>query len=183
MYNRLYLGGVFMGLGIAIPLKSLRKSSGLTQKELAEKTGLSLSSIVSYENGLREPNAKSLEALVKYFDISHYFFLGEFDKLLDETRDKSKKMGEIEELAEKMKSIFKCLTDEKHDILIELVYNILEYLSCSFLIEGKLSINLPSQINDVFKIVSNLNNDGRNVFIERGKELTEINKFVDKKFP
>ena len=44
-------------------LKKLRKEKGLTQKELAEKAGLPLRSIINYENEIREPNAKALVAL------------------------------------------------------------------------------------------------------------------------
>ena len=51
---------------IAITLKALRKEKNITQKQLATETGLSLSSIVSYENGLREPNSKAMVTLEKF---------------------------------------------------------------------------------------------------------------------
>ena len=43
---------------IAKNIKNLRAQKGLTQKQLADETGLSYSSITSYENGLREPMAE-----------------------------------------------------------------------------------------------------------------------------
>jgi len=61
-------------------LKKLRKDAGLTQKELANQTGLSLRSIINYENGLREPNSKAMVALEKYFNVSGEFLRGEVDK-------------------------------------------------------------------------------------------------------
>lgn len=51
-------------------LKELRRKNKLTQKELLEKTDISYSSIVSYENGLRQPNGKSLAALKRFFGVA-----------------------------------------------------------------------------------------------------------------
>lgn len=45
---------------ISEDLRRIRKNAGLTQKELAEKTGVSYSTIVKYENGLRKPKADNL---------------------------------------------------------------------------------------------------------------------------
>lgn len=47
-------------------VRELRLTYHLTQSELAEKTNLSYSSIVSYENGLRDPNARAMAALEKF---------------------------------------------------------------------------------------------------------------------
>lgn len=48
-------------------VRELRLTYHLTQSELAEKTNLSYSSIVSYENGLRDPNARAMAAIRKVF--------------------------------------------------------------------------------------------------------------------
>lgn len=58
-------------------LRSLRKKEGITQKQLASNTGLSLSAIISYENGLREPNSKAMAALESYFHVSGEYLRGE----------------------------------------------------------------------------------------------------------
>lgn len=58
-------------------LRSLRKREGITQKQLASNTGLSLSAIISYENGLREPNSKAMAALESYFHVSGEYLRGE----------------------------------------------------------------------------------------------------------
>lgn len=51
-------------------LKELRKSESLTQKELAEKIGISVHSINSYESGRRTPNFEAIQKLENYFKVS-----------------------------------------------------------------------------------------------------------------
>ena len=57
-------------MDISIKLKQLRHEKGLTQKELADKTGLSLPAIINYENSLRSPNAKAMAALEQFFGVT-----------------------------------------------------------------------------------------------------------------
>lgn len=64
---------------IAQRIKELRKRNNITQKELAEKTGISLSSIINYENGMREPNSKAMAALESYFHVTGEYLRGETD--------------------------------------------------------------------------------------------------------
>ncbi len=64
---------------IAKRIKELRIRDKITQKELAEKTGLSLSSIINYENGMREPNSKAMAALESYFHVTGEYLRGETD--------------------------------------------------------------------------------------------------------
>ena len=60
-------------------LKELRTQKGISQKELAAKTGFSLSAVVKWETGQYEPRAKVLIALSKYFGVSIDFLLGNID--------------------------------------------------------------------------------------------------------
>lgn len=46
-------------------LKELREATGLTQKELADRAGLSLRAVSHWEQGLREPGYSNLRALAK----------------------------------------------------------------------------------------------------------------------
>lgn len=62
--------------GIAKKIKDLRAEKGLTQKQLADATGLSYSSITSYENGLREPNGRAMAALERYFGVTGDYLRG-----------------------------------------------------------------------------------------------------------
>lgn len=57
-------------------IKTLRKKKGVTQTQLAEETGLSMSAIRSYENGLREPNSKAMAALESYFHVTGEYLRG-----------------------------------------------------------------------------------------------------------
>lgn len=58
-------------------IKLLRNKKGLTQTQLAKETGLSMSAIRSYENGLREPNFKAMAALESYFHVTGEYLRGE----------------------------------------------------------------------------------------------------------
>lgn len=57
-------------MSIADRLKALRAARGVTQKQLSESTGLPLSSIVNYENGRREPNARAMARLEQYYSVN-----------------------------------------------------------------------------------------------------------------
>lgn len=51
-------------------LSVLRKQAGLSQKELAEKIGISWRGYQNYELGLREPQLSTLIALADFYDLS-----------------------------------------------------------------------------------------------------------------
>lgn len=51
-------------------LKEYRDISGLSQKELGAKVGVSEASMSNYETGKREPELKTLCALADFFDIT-----------------------------------------------------------------------------------------------------------------
>lgn len=60
-------------------LKELRKSVGLTQLELADKIGISKSSISMYEANSRRPELETLEAIADYFNVNMDYLLGKSD--------------------------------------------------------------------------------------------------------
>ena len=64
---------------IAIRIKELRNEKGITQKQLAEFTGLSCGTIVGYENSMREPNSRAMAQLEKYFNVSGAYLRGDTD--------------------------------------------------------------------------------------------------------
>lgn len=59
-----------MGNFISQNLKILRKNMGLSQAELAQKTGLSRANIGSYEEGRAEPKLDILQKLASFFKIT-----------------------------------------------------------------------------------------------------------------
>lgn len=46
-------------------IKTLRKSAGLKQKDLAEKLGVKQQKISEYENGIYEPKYKTMMEIIK----------------------------------------------------------------------------------------------------------------------
>ncbi|MCI8958174.1 MAG: helix-turn-helix domain-containing protein [Lachnospiraceae bacterium] len=67
--------------------KRLRTSSKLTQAEMAEKLGISRSTIGMYETGAREPDFETLEKIADFFNVDIDYLLGRTEKtaLLPET--------------------------------------------------------------------------------------------------
>ena len=60
-------------------LKELRTWNGLSQMELAKKTGLSQSAIAKWELGKTEPTASALITLSRFFHESVDYLLGLVD--------------------------------------------------------------------------------------------------------
>ena len=57
-------------------LKLLRKTKGVSQKDVAKAIGVTLSAYSNYEQGIREPSNEILIKLCKYFDVSADYLLG-----------------------------------------------------------------------------------------------------------
>ena len=97
-------------------LKSLRKANGLTQDELAKILKISRSTIGMYENGSREPDYETLEAIADYFNVDIDYLLGRTNKttiipehyyLNDKTRQIAQEAFENPEL----RTLFKVARD------------------------------------------------------------------------
>ena len=56
-------------------LTYLRKSKGLTQKELSVILGLRPSTVSMYENGRREPSFEILEAIADFFNVDMNYLM------------------------------------------------------------------------------------------------------------
>lgn len=90
--------------------KRLRNSCGLTQAEIAEKLGISRSTIGMYETGAREPDFDTLEKIADFFNVDIDYLLGRTAKttllpesvgqyyLNDETREIAQEVFENPEL-------------------------------------------------------------------------------------
>ena len=57
-------------------LKTLRIESGLTQKQIAERVGVAISGISSYESGTRLPSYPVLIKLARVYHVQTDFLLG-----------------------------------------------------------------------------------------------------------
>lgn len=61
-------------------LKSLRLEKKLTQKQVADRIGLAVSAVSSYESGSRYPSYDVLVKLARIFHVSTDYLLGMTDK-------------------------------------------------------------------------------------------------------
>lgn len=57
-----------MNIGNAI--KELRKEKGLSQRDLAEKAGLTQTSLSQIESGVKRPNPSTIKKITDFFGIS-----------------------------------------------------------------------------------------------------------------
>ena len=57
-------------------LKSLRIEKNLTQKQVADRIGLAISAVSSYESGTRYPSYDVLVKLARIFHVSTDYLLG-----------------------------------------------------------------------------------------------------------
>ena len=77
-----------MGLSEKIMMK--RKEAGLSQKELANKVGVSMSTVRRWESGERSPRQSEIEKLVNVFDASIVI-----SQYMDKIEDSSTKIADI----------------------------------------------------------------------------------------
>lgn len=61
---------------LANNIKKLRNKYGYSQPELAKRIGVTRSAISMYENGNREPNLETLEAMCDIFNVSMNYLTG-----------------------------------------------------------------------------------------------------------
>ena len=65
---------------MGLKLKNLRKEKQLTQKQIADRIGLAISAVSSYESGTRYPSYDVLIRLAHIFHVSTDYLLGVTDK-------------------------------------------------------------------------------------------------------
>lgn len=64
---------------LANRIRELREEKELSQWQLAEKTGLSSSSIARWELGQSEPTATAISVLCDFFNVTSDYLLGRED--------------------------------------------------------------------------------------------------------
>lgn len=70
-----------------LKIKELRQEKNITQGKLAEKLGLSRSTIAMYEIGASEPDLETLKAIASFFNVSIDYLMGrEVDKNVEKTK-------------------------------------------------------------------------------------------------
>ena len=103
---------------IAEMLRFLRKQEGLTQEELANKTGLSRSRINNYENGIREPDFETAELFADFFNV-------DMDTLTGRKIPVTTKGDGQEEKYEEIRQIFDALNLENAESLRDYALDLL----------------------------------------------------------
>lgn len=62
-------------------LRNLRRERNLSQQELADKLGISKSTVSMYERGERRPSFDIAEAITEFFGVDLSFLIGSTDKI------------------------------------------------------------------------------------------------------
>ena len=90
-------------------LRLLRTTSGLSQRELAQKIGVSKSSINMYERGEREPGFETLEFVADLFRVDINYLLGRTDDPHSGTKKQAAETDSLpkEEITEQVISLFR----------------------------------------------------------------------------
>lgn len=102
-------------------LKALRKARGLTQDDLAQELGLTRKSVINYENGQREPNARAIVALEQYFGVTAAALLGLEDADMAAPRaDELDKPLPLNDTETRLLENFRCLSAENQTTLLRL---------------------------------------------------------------
>lgn len=103
-------------------LKSAREDMDLTQLDVMRMTGINNKTLSGYENGVAEPDFKSLSSLTKLYNIS-------FDELLGITSDNDKNTLALTEKESRMLSYFRKLTPDRQNELIVQIKALVQYLN------------------------------------------------------
>ena len=142
-----------MSLGSRI--RKARKSRGLTQIELSEKSGIAVNSLRRYEADARQPQLSTLRRIAEALEVPVTQLMGCYEDF------------SVDLLARVLKTPGTKALEEK---IANSAVNAL----------GKLHMQdkeHEDQLDRVITAFSQLNNDGQKVAVERVEELTEIPKY------
>lgn len=85
-------------------LKTLRMQKKLTQKQVAERIGLAISAVSSYEAGTRYPSYEVLIKLARIYHVSTDYLLGMTEKrIVDTTGLNEEEVATVSQLVELLK--------------------------------------------------------------------------------
>jgi len=79
-------------LGQAV--REARKAQGLTQKQVAERTGIHVTYISDIERGARNPSWKTIASLAAGMDVSTADVAGRYDALVARRRGATTRQGQ-----------------------------------------------------------------------------------------
>lgn len=133
-------------------LKELRSERGLTQKALAQNIGISLSSVINYENGQRFPVAGVLSLMQQYFNVSKEYLLGESDERSQATKWDDPEIMEytrvgLPVLLDSLGIALQTCPDQEQKLAFDILVELLHVTKQRDLVERKLALSL---LQDVF---------------------------------
>ena len=162
-------------------LKELRKSKGLSQKQLAEKTGISVHTINSYESGRRDPNTKNLQILQDFFQVSQGFLLGELksDDFFKDQEVIDLNLDTVLTQISMFKQNMKISESYQNRVATLFLLKSLNYINNEMLCRTTNTLD-ENDINSLFNALILLNNKGLKEAIKRIQELTYITTYTNK---
>lgn len=90
-------------------LKTLRKNNGLTQRQLADKIGISMRTLQNYESGTKYPrNEDTLKRIAEFFKVSETELVDADDKYVIRAvlSGTSLSAGELNSMVSQMSAMF-----------------------------------------------------------------------------
>lgn len=162
-------------------LKELRKSRGLSQKQLAEKTGISVHTINSYESGRRDPNTKNLQILQDFFQVSQGFLLGDLksDDFFKDQEVIDLNLDTVLTQISILKQNMKISESYQNRVATLFLLKSLNYINNEMLCRTTNTLN-EKDINSLFNALTLLNDKGLKEAIKRIQELTYITTYTNK---
>lgn len=162
-------------------LKELRKSKGLSQKQLAEKTGISVHTINSYESGRRDPNTKNLQILQDFFQVSQGFLLGDLksDDFFKDQEVIDLNLDTVLTQISILKQNMKISESYQNRVATLFLLKSLNYINNEMLCRTTNTLN-EKDINSLFNALTLLNDKGLKEAIKRTQELTYITTYTNK---
>lgn len=162
-------------------LKELRKSKGLSQKQLAEKTGISVHTINSYESGRRDPNTKNLQILQDFFQVSQGFLLGELksDDFFKDQEVIDLNLDTVLTQISMLKQNMKISESYQNRVATLFLLKSLNYINNEMLCRTTNTLD-ENDINSLFNALILLNDKGLKEAIKRIQELTYITAYTNK---
>lgn len=166
-------------IGLPEVLKYLRRDCGLTQIQLAKETGLSLSAIVSYENGLREPNSRAMAVLERYFNVSGEYLRGGLtnDTFFTRAEEIGQKIDAVTILMQSYHDAYLFGSQSKQELCNIILGETLQFLTKSILPDDTSPTVSGEQFAQLLSFVTELNSEGQAELIKRADELTQIEKY------
>ncbi|MFG6343759.1 MAG: helix-turn-helix domain-containing protein [Lachnospiraceae bacterium] len=91
-------------MNMGTKLRTLRTENNLTQKQVADRIGLAISAVSSYESGTRYPSYEALIKLSRIFHVSTDYLLGLTEKRsIDVTGLDDSEVELLSQLADKLR--------------------------------------------------------------------------------